>query len=49
MWGDPGIRESLQNMYDTEGGENILSQGGMNVDETLFAYFSQAMEIAKKC
>lgn len=44
--GDPGIKQSMQNMYDTEGGENVLS--GMNVDKALFAYVSEAMEIAKK-
>lgn len=46
--GDSGIRQSLQNMYDSEGGENVLSQSGMKVDKALFAYVSEAMELAKK-
>lgn len=44
--GDPGINKSLQNMYDTEGGENVLA--GMDVDKALFAYVSEAMKLAKK-
>ena len=46
--GDPKIRQSLQNMYDSEGGENVLDQSGMDVDKALFAYVSEAMELAKK-
>ena len=35
-------------MYDTEGGHRILNQRGMDIDKAFFAYFSQALEVAKK-
>tara|TARA_B100000989_G_C19532846_1_gene471132 strand:+ start:7899 stop:8687 length:789 start_codon:yes stop_codon:yes gene_type:complete len=45
--GDPELQQSLQNMYDTEGGENVLGQSEMAVDKVLFAYVSEAMALAK--
>lgn len=46
--GDPDIRQSLQTMYETEGGDKILSQGGMDMDKSLFDYYLKAMECVKK-
>lgn len=44
--GDPGMRQSLQNVYDNEADNRVLS--GMNVDKALFEYASKAMELARK-
>lgn len=43
--GNPGIRQSLKNMYDSEG-DRMLAQAG--VDKAVYAYFREAFELAQK-
>ena len=40
--GDPGIEQSLRNMYRQEGGPNILQGHGCDVDNGLWGYMGQA-------
>ncbi|MBS0288392.1 MAG: MerR family transcriptional regulator [Proteobacteria bacterium] len=46
--GDPEMEKSLQNMYATEGGHNVLSGHGMNISAELFQFIAKAMGEAKK-
>jgi DNA-binding transcriptional MerR regulator len=46
--GDPEMEKSLQKMYDTEGGHNVLSQHGVQVSAELFQFIANAMGAAKK-
>lgn len=46
--GDSAMKQSMQNMYDSEGGDKVLSEHGMDVDKELFAYITKAMELVKK-
>ncbi|MFI4937263.1 MAG: MerR family transcriptional regulator [Candidatus Berkiellales bacterium] len=45
--GDPEMERSLQKMYDTEGGHNVLGKHGVNVSAELFQFISRAMHEAK--
>lgn len=45
--GDPEMEKSLQKMYDTEGGHNVLSQHGVKVSAELFQFIAHAMGEAK--
>ncbi len=46
--GDPEMEKSLQKMYDTEGGHNVISQHGVKVSAALFQYIANAMQEAKQ-
>lgn len=45
--GDPEMEKSLQNMYSTEGGHNVLSQHGVGINAEEFQYLANAMGAAK--
>jgi DNA-binding transcriptional MerR regulator len=42
--GDPGLQHSLNQMYQDEGGHNVLQSHGYDVDPALFAFMNQARE-----
>lgn len=46
--GDPEMEKSLQNMYSTEGGHNVLSQHGVGISAEEFHYLANAMKAAKE-
>ena len=46
--GSPEMEKSLQKMYSTEGGHNVLAQHGVNVSAELFQFIANAMKAAKE-
>ncbi len=46
--GSPEMEKSLQKMYSTEGGHNVLSQHGVTVSAELFQFITYAMKAAKE-
>ena len=42
--GDPGIAESLRNMYQTEGAENVLGGHGYDTDPGVWSYMQRASQ-----
>ncbi len=42
--GDPGIRDSLNRMYRTEGGDNVMASHGMATPPGLWEYMGKARE-----
>lgn len=47
--GDSGIQQSLDNMYDSEGGAEMMKRQGYDVSQEQFDFLSQAMKHAKNC
>jgi len=45
--GDPAMEKSLQNMYATEGGHNVLAHHGVKISAEFFQFVAQAMGEAK--
>lgn len=43
--GNPAMEASLQKMYESEGGDQVLKQMGM--DRAIFAYFREAVDLVK--
>jgi len=41
--GDAGIEQSLNKMYENEGGASMLRSHGLDVSDTLFAYYEAAV------
>ena len=46
--GDPEMEKSLQSMYSTEGGHNVLAQHGVGINADEFQYLANAMKAAKE-
>ena len=46
--GDPGITKSLSNMYQKEGGPNIMAQHGIQIDPKVWEFMQKALMALKK-
>ena len=46
--GDPGITKSLSNMYQKEGGANIMAQHGMRINPKVWEFMQKALMALKK-
>ena len=44
--GDPGIEQSLANMYRAEGAPKVLGSHGVSMDDSLWGYMAQARKAA---